>query len=93
VAAGGGFVTVTDPAAAFSAGTGCAMVTANQARCPSSGIFSMVVRGLDGDDQLTGRGGGTVDGGAGHDQCASDLRGLLEQQDGFVGCEVTQVVT
>ena len=44
-----------------------------------------VLQGLGGNDQLTGRGGGTVDGGAGSDHCTSDLRGLLEQADGFAG--------
>jgi len=218
VTADGQFVTVTDTGVTFSAGTGCTMVTPSQARCPAAGVFSMRIRGLDGNDaitnatslpstlmggdgndrltggsaddelvgefgadvmvggagddtasysdtaartagvhaslngatgddggaedgpvgardtiaadvenlegtirddvligntgpnvingegghdtvqglggndQLTGRGGGTVDGGAGTDQCTSDLRGLLEQPDTFVGCEVTQIL-
>jgi Ca2+-binding RTX toxin-like protein len=50
------------------------------------------IQGLGGNDQLTGRGGGTVDGGANNDTCTSDLRGLLEQPDKFVGCETTQVL-
>ncbi|MFB4302463.1 calcium-binding protein [Actinomadura sp. NTSP31] len=51
------------------------------------------IQGLGGNDQLTGRGGGTVNGGAGTDGCVSDLRGLPEQPDTFVGCESTQVMT
>ncbi|MGI8335711.1 calcium-binding protein [Actinomadura scrupuli] len=52
-----------------------------------------LLQGLGGDDEITGRGGGTVDGGTGTDHCVSDLRGLLEQPDGFAGCEITQILT
>jgi Ca2+-binding RTX toxin-like protein len=51
-----------------------------------------LIQGLGGADQLTGRGGGTVDGGAGTDVCISDLTGLPEQPDTFLGCETTHVV-
>jgi Ca2+-binding RTX toxin-like protein len=51
-----------------------------------------LLQGLGGNDQLTGRGGGTIDGGANTDHCVSDLRGLLEQPDAFVGCETTEIV-
>jgi Ca2+-binding RTX toxin-like protein len=50
------------------------------------------LQGLGGDDQLTGRGGGTIDGGSNTDHCISDLRGLLESADAFIGCETTEIV-
>jgi Ca2+-binding RTX toxin-like protein len=50
------------------------------------------IQGLGGNDTLTGRGGGTVNGGANTDHCISDLRGLLEQPDTFVGCESTEIL-
>jgi Ca2+-binding RTX toxin-like protein len=50
------------------------------------------IQGLGGDDTLTGRGGGTIDGGANLDHCISDLRGLPEKPDTFVGCESTEIL-
>ncbi|KUL34276.1 calcium-binding protein [Actinoplanes awajinensis] len=51
------------------------------------------VQGLGGDDQLTADGGGTLDGGAGADQCTSDTRLVPGTPDTFVGCERTAVLT
>ncbi|GAB2854323.1 hypothetical protein GCM10027176_66060 [Actinoallomurus bryophytorum] len=69
IAAGSGFLTVTDTTATFTAGAGCTMVTAHQARCASSN-FSIVVRGLDGDDVITNTTslGAHLMGGAGDDR-------------------------
>src|SRR3954470_2260064 len=53
IAAGSGFLTVTDRTAVFGAGDGCTMVTAHEARCATANPFSAVVRGLDGDDVIT----------------------------------------
>jgi Ca2+-binding RTX toxin-like protein len=69
IAAGSGFFTVTDLTATFTAGDGCTMVTAHQARCASSN-FSIVVRGLDGNDVITNTTGLSAHlmGGAGDDR-------------------------
>jgi Ca2+-binding RTX toxin-like protein len=53
IATANGFLTVTDPAATFSAGDGCTMVTPHQAQCTSQNVFSLTVRGLDGNDVIT----------------------------------------
>ncbi|MFI6073333.1 calcium-binding protein [Actinoplanes sp. NPDC051343] len=51
------------------------------------------VQGLGGDDALTADGGGSIDGGAGSDQCTSDLRLVPNAPDRFAGCEHTSVLT
>jgi Ca2+-binding RTX toxin-like protein len=51
------------------------------------------VQGLGGDDALTADGGGTIDGGAGADQCTSDTRLVPTAADSFVNCERTAVLT
>jgi Ca2+-binding RTX toxin-like protein len=51
------------------------------------------VRGLGGNDQLTSEGGGSIDGGAGTDQCTSDIRLVPGAADAFLNCEVTDVLT
>jgi Ca2+-binding RTX toxin-like protein len=51
------------------------------------------VQGLGGNDQLTADGGGTINGGAGTDQCTSDLRLVPGQADAFIGCERTDILT
>jgi Ca2+-binding RTX toxin-like protein len=51
------------------------------------------VRGLGGDDTLTADGGGSIDGGAGIDQCTSNLLLVPGAPDKFAGCEHTAVLT
>jgi Ca2+-binding RTX toxin-like protein len=51
------------------------------------------IRGLGGNDQLTADGGGSLDGGAGTDQCTSDLLLVPGPADKFAGCEQTSVLT
>jgi Ca2+-binding RTX toxin-like protein len=53
VSSGGGFLTVTDPAATLTVGAGCTLVTPHEARCAAANVGSMVVRGLDGNDVIT----------------------------------------
>jgi Ca2+-binding RTX toxin-like protein len=53
VSVGGGFVTLTDPTATLTVGTGCTLVTPHEARCSSTNVWSMVIRGLDGNDVIT----------------------------------------
>jgi len=53
VSVSGGIVTVADPAATLTVGTGCTLVTSHEATCPSTAFTSMVIRGLDGDDVIT----------------------------------------
>jgi hypothetical protein len=53
VSVGGGFITVADPAATLTVGTGCTLVNPHEARCSSTNVFAMVVRGLDGNDVIT----------------------------------------
>jgi len=47
------FLTLTDPAANLTAGPGCTLVTAHEARCASTPWTSIRIRGLDGDDVIT----------------------------------------
>jgi Ca2+-binding RTX toxin-like protein len=50
----GGVLTVTNPAATLTAGIGCTLVTPHQATCePATKVFTLSVRGLDGDDTIT----------------------------------------
>ena len=67
VSAGNGFLTVTDPAATLTAGTGCTLVTAHEARCSSATFIA--IRGLDGDDVITNSTGiaARLSGGDGND--------------------------
>ncbi|MEV6851929.1 hypothetical protein [Actinoplanes sp. NPDC051411] len=51
------------------------------------------VQGLGGSDALTADGGGSLDGGAGSDQCTSDLRLVPNAPDKFLGCERTSILT
>jgi Ca2+-binding RTX toxin-like protein len=51
------------------------------------------IQGLGGNDQLTADGGGSLDGGAGTDQCTSDLLLVPGPADSFAGCEHTSVLT
>jgi hypothetical protein len=51
------------------------------------------IQGLGGNDRLTADGGGSLDGGAGSDQCTSDLRLVPNAPDRFAGCEQTTVLT
>ena len=51
------------------------------------------VQGLGGDDTLTADGGGSLDGGAGTDQCTSNTRLVPGPAEAFVGCEHTDVLT
>ncbi|MEW9548988.1 calcium-binding protein [Nonomuraea sp. NPDC050783] len=53
VTAANGFYVLTDPAATITAGTGCALVTPHQARCPIGPSPRIRIRGLDGDDVIT----------------------------------------
>lgn len=53
VTVGGGFLTVTDPAATLTVGAGCTLVSSHEARCSSTNVNSMVIRGLDGNDAIT----------------------------------------
>ena len=50
------------------------------------------LQGLGGDDRLTSRGGGTIDGGAGNDQCTSTLLSQPVAPDTFTSCETTVIV-
>jgi Ca2+-binding RTX toxin-like protein len=70
ITAGNGFFTVTDPTATFSAGNGCTMMTAHEARCTATNISFIVVRGLDGNDVITDTTGISAHlmGGAGDDR-------------------------
>src|SRR5262245_49013965 len=47
ITAGGGFVTVTDSTATFTAGDGCTMLSTHEARCASTNLFYARIRGLD----------------------------------------------
>jgi hypothetical protein len=50
----GGFLTLTNPAGTLTAGAGCTLITAQQARCqPAADVFGISVRGLDGADSIT----------------------------------------
>lgn len=60
VSVSGGVVTVADPAATLTVGTGCTLVTSHEATCPATAFTSMVIRGLDGDDVITNATGFTA---------------------------------
>jgi hypothetical protein len=66
---GNGFITLTDTTATFSAGGGCAMVSAHEAQCPGT-YFGLRVRGLDGNDVITNNTGVNAElrGGTGDDR-------------------------
>jgi Ca2+-binding RTX toxin-like protein len=70
VSVGGGFLTVADPAATLTVGAGCTLVTPHEARCSSTNVGSMVIRGLDGNDVITNSTGlaARLMGGDGNDQ-------------------------
>jgi Ca2+-binding RTX toxin-like protein len=53
ISAGPGFLTVSDPAAALTAGPGCTLVSTHEAHCSSTNVTSIIVRGLDGNDVIT----------------------------------------
>ncbi|MFC4120532.1 calcium-binding protein [Nonomuraea zeae] len=93
VSAGGGFLTVTDPAATLTVGAGCTLVTPHEARCSSANVGSMVIRGLDGDDVITnstglaarlmgGNGADRLAGGSGGDTLIGGFGGDLLQGGG-----------
>ncbi|MEU7876338.1 hypothetical protein [Dactylosporangium sp. NPDC049140] len=50
------------------------------------------IQGLGGNDSLTARGGGSIDGGAGTDDCTSTLVSQPVNPDVFTGCESAVVV-
>ena len=54
VAVSGGFLLVTNPAGTLTAGAGCTLLTAQQARCQAAtSTFGISLRSLDGDDSVT----------------------------------------
>ncbi|MBI4897580.1 MAG: hypothetical protein HY827_04345 [Actinobacteria bacterium] len=69
VSLSGSTYTITDTAADLTPGTGCTAVTANQVTCGSTGVTSLSISGLDGNDSLrnTAATPATIDGGDGND--------------------------
>lgn len=69
VSLSGSAYTITDTAAALAPGTGCTAVTANQVTCDSTGVTSLSLSGLDGNDTLrtTASTPAMIDGGDGDD--------------------------